>query len=247
MNIKMGCPKITIITVVRNGEKTLEQTMLSVLRQTYGNIEYIVIDGASTDGTLDIIKSYDEQVKSGAFPNVTFRWMSEPDSGLYDAMNKGIDMATGEWILFLGADDLLLEMNRYIHRLVDVNSVYYGWVIVLPTNKRYGRKYSKYTLSVKNIPHQAIFYPSEILKRRKYITYYSVLSDYELNIYLFQKKVKFVYVDVAIAYFSLGGYSTLIRDFNFEQNFGKLVMSLGTFPYVYSFIRRHISNLIAKK
>ena len=101
----MTCDKITVITVVRNGEKTLEQTMLSVLNQTYANVEYIVVDGASTDGTLGIIKRYDEQIKSGAFPNISFRWMSEPDAGVYDAMNRGIDLATGAWISFMNSGD----------------------------------------------------------------------------------------------------------------------------------------------
>jgi glycosyltransferase involved in cell wall biosynthesis len=86
-------PLIAVITVVRNGEKTLEQTILSAINQTYTNVEYIVVDGASTDGTLDIIRKYDDRIGY---------WVSEPDEGIYDAMNKGIDLATGEWINFRG-------------------------------------------------------------------------------------------------------------------------------------------------
>ena len=85
----MDAPIISVITVCYNVASTIEKTMLSVLNQTYKNLEYIIIDGNSTDGTVDIIKKYAERL--------TF-WISEPDKGIYDAMNKGIKLATGKWI-----------------------------------------------------------------------------------------------------------------------------------------------------
>jgi glycosyltransferase involved in cell wall biosynthesis len=89
-------PLITIITVVFNGEKYLEQTIQSVINQTYKNIEYLIIDGGSTDGTLDIIRQYEKHISY---------WVSEPDKGLYDAMNKGIGLAKGELIGMINSDD----------------------------------------------------------------------------------------------------------------------------------------------
>lgn len=89
-------PLISIITVVYNGERYLEQTIESVIHQTYTNIEYIIIDGGSTDGTLNIIKNYEAHIT---------RWVSEPDKGLYDAMNKGIRMANGVLIGMINSDD----------------------------------------------------------------------------------------------------------------------------------------------
>ena len=93
--------KITFITVCYNAIDTLEKTILSIINQTYPNIEYIIIDGASTDGTVDIIKKYEHKLSY---------WISEPDKGIYDAMNKGLKRATGDYINFMNADDILLHI-----------------------------------------------------------------------------------------------------------------------------------------
>lgn len=100
-------PLISIITVVYNGEKYLEETIRSVINQTYDNIEYIIIDGGSTDGTLDIIKKYEDKIDY---------WVSENDKGIYDAWNKALRVAKGEWISFVGADDFLYPdaIQKYV-------------------------------------------------------------------------------------------------------------------------------------
>ena len=92
--------KISIITVVRDGEATINDTIDSVLNQTHKDLEYIVVDGASTDGTTDILRSYGNKID---------KFISEQDMGLYDAMNKGIGLATGEIIGFLHSDDLYVD------------------------------------------------------------------------------------------------------------------------------------------
>lgn len=89
-------PKITVVTVCFNAAETIEKTILSVVGQTYDNIEYLIIDGGSKDDTLEIIKKYENNIS---------KWISEPDKGIYDAMNKAIKMATGEWINFMNAGD----------------------------------------------------------------------------------------------------------------------------------------------
>ena len=96
-------PLISIITVVFNGERYLEDTILSVINQTYDNVEYIVIDGGSTDSTLDVIKKYEDGIDY---------WVSEKDTGIYDAMNKGIDLVTGDWVNFVNSSDTL-NRNGY--------------------------------------------------------------------------------------------------------------------------------------
>ncbi|MDC0481628.1 glycosyltransferase [Candidatus Pelagibacter sp.] len=91
-------PLISVITVVLNGERYLEEAILSVIKQTHKNVEYIIIDGGSTDGTLDIIRKYDDRIDF---------WISEKDNGLYNAMNKGINLSNGDFIGFVGSDDFL--------------------------------------------------------------------------------------------------------------------------------------------
>jgi glycosyltransferase involved in cell wall biosynthesis len=90
--MKQGGPVLSVITVVYNNVDHIERTMLSVLDQTYAHIEYIVIDGASTDGTLPLIEKYKDRLA---------KFVSEPDKGIYDAMNKGLAAATGDYVLFM--------------------------------------------------------------------------------------------------------------------------------------------------
>lgn len=114
-------PQISIITVVYNARDILEGTILSVLNQTYTNIQYILVDGLSTDGTLEIIRKYESQIA---------KWTSNKDKGIYDAMNKGLEMASGDYILFLNAGDKLKEPQT-ISRIFEENpsaDIYYGRV-----------------------------------------------------------------------------------------------------------------------
>ena len=93
-------PRISIITSVYNGEKYLEDCIRSITGQSYGDVEYIIIDGGSTDGTTGIIRQYQDKLHY---------WVSEKDSGIYAAWNKGLARATGEWIAFVGSDDILWD------------------------------------------------------------------------------------------------------------------------------------------
>ena len=113
---------ISIVTVSYNAVLTIEQTILSVINQTYPNVEYIIIDGGSTDGTVDIIKKYEDKIAY---------WVSEPDKGIYDAMNKGVVVATGEWINFMNAGDIFTDgdvIDKLFHQNIIINRV--GFVFV---------------------------------------------------------------------------------------------------------------------
>jgi len=107
-----GLPLITVITAVFNAAPTIEKCIRSVITQSYDNLEYLIIDGGSTDGTLEIIRQYEEAIDY---------WVSEPDEGIYDAWNKGVRLATGDWLAFLGADDSYLPgaIDAYAAAIVD--------------------------------------------------------------------------------------------------------------------------------
>ena len=93
---------ISVVTVSYNAVSTIEQTILSVINQTYPHIEYIIIDGGSTDGTVDVIKKYADKI--------TY-WVSEPDKGIYDAMNKGLRRVRGDWCVFMNSGDILYNLS----------------------------------------------------------------------------------------------------------------------------------------
>ena len=109
MNIQNGSPLVSIIIAVYNGADTLEACLKSVIEQTYINKELIIIDGGSVDATVDLIRAYEK--------HITY-WVSEPDRGIYDAWNKGLERSSGEWICFLGSDDSLATCNT-LERMVD--------------------------------------------------------------------------------------------------------------------------------
>lgn len=124
---------ISIITVCLNAVNTIETTINSVLSQSYPNMEYIIIDGLSTDGTLDIINKYRKKI------NHIF---TEKDNGIYEAMNKGIALANGDFLYFLGADDVLNKdvIKNVIQYLYSNDKIiYYGQVVLKPQNKLYGK------------------------------------------------------------------------------------------------------------
>ena len=196
-------PLITVVTVVRNGEKTLEQTILSVINQTYRNIEYIIIDGASTDGTLDIIKKYGDKVDY---------WVSEKDKGIYDAMNKGISLATGDFIALLNSDDWY-ESNAceiIVNKINEVVAdVYYGMMRVIDEkgSPLYVYGFTEQSLFKNMIAHPTCFIKNSIYKLYQYDTKYKSSGDYDFMIRLKQNNCNFFFIECIFVNFRLGGMS----------------------------------------
>ena len=119
----MGHVKISVVTAAYNAAKTIEQTISSVVNQDYPYIEYVIVDGSSTDGTVSIIEKYAS--------SYNIKWVSEPDRGLYDALNKGVQMATGDYIEIIGADDALVSadiISRVVHEMNTDTDVFAGQV-----------------------------------------------------------------------------------------------------------------------
>ncbi len=224
--------KISVVTVCYNSVGTIEETMLSVLNQTYPDVEYIIIDGGSTDGTVDIIKKYADRLAY---------WISETDNGIYDAMNKGIAVASGDYIYFIGSDDTLLDNNVFssVYQFYEntCSDVIYGDVILQPSGQLYSGIFSKWKLIRKNICHQAIFYPLSLLRRYPYGLKYRAYSDYYENLLLWSKNVKFKYIPVTIANFSVGGFS-INGDSEFMKNRRRLILNFfGIIGYIYYLLR----------
>jgi glycosyltransferase involved in cell wall biosynthesis len=197
-------PLISIITVVYNGASTLEQTMLSVINQTYKNIEYIIIDGGSTDGTVDIIKKYEKHLAY---------WVSEPDKGIYDAMNKGIRKATGELIGIINSDDWyeLDAVEKIVSYYSDSHTIIYGLLRYYYSNGEY------YISTVSSgmidygymLPHPTCFVPIKLYKNiGMFDIKYKSCADLDFIFKMKLNGVKFILVEKIIANFRTGGYST---------------------------------------
>lgn len=228
--------KISIVTVTYNAVTTLEKTILSVLNQTYKNIEYIIIDGSSTDGTVNIIKKYTNRL---AF------WISEPDKGIYDAMNKSLKIATGDFLIFMGADDYFVNNNvieNVVSKIHDKNIVYYGDVLFRQINLKYKGEFNKYKLALNNICHQSIFYPQRIYTKYNYETKYRLCADYVYNIKLWSK-YKFRYLNELITNYDMTGVSSTNIDKELYKDKPLLIVkNLGIVAlliiYLYSFYKK---------
>lgn len=195
-------PLITIITVVRNGGATLAATLGSVAAQSLPGVEYVVVDGQSTDRTLDILEQHRDTVTT---------LVSEADKGIYDAMNKGLGLARGRWVLFLGADDTLIApdiLARVAPHLKDTQRIYYGDVVLRSSGRRYCGPMSTYRLMQQNICHQAIFYPAAIYRHKAYDLEAGLLADYKYNLELWGGPHAFEYLDLAIVNFEDRGASS---------------------------------------
>ena len=201
-------PLVSIITVVYNGEKYLEQTIQSVINQSYKNIEYLIIDGGSTDGTLDIIKKYEN--------NISY-WISEPDRGLYDAMNKGIKLAKGELIGMINSDDWYEEdavetmVKAYLNN--PQKTIFHADRYDI--DEEGNRKIRKFNHSVFKFKYYGMTYnhPSMFITPKEYnLHLYNIhlrsLSDYQFVLEaLLRDKNTLHYINKAIVNYRLDGIS----------------------------------------
>ena len=212
-----AAPLVSVITVVLNGAGTLERTLRSVLDQGFEDLDYVIIDGGSTDGSLDIIRKYESRIGY---------WRSEPDNGLYDAMNKGVRAARGRWILFLGADDeLVAKLADIAPLLVDEQTVYYGDVYMPRQRLTYDGAFSAYKIMFKNICQQAIFYPRRVFESRHFDTRYRLWADHAFNIACYgDKRFRFRYIEKLVClYNDYTGMSAHTEDAQFKADRESLI------------------------
>ncbi len=172
----MTHPKISIITVTFNAEATIRDTLQSVVGQQYDSKEIIVIDGLSTDGTMDVIRESGNRVAV---------CLSEPDEGIPDALNKGVARATGDWLFFLSSDDVFCDehvLERVAGQLAGRTGLVYGDVVLKSSGRRYDGAYDPEKLVRQNICHQAQYFHRSIFDRvGLYNVRYKYLSDWDLS------------------------------------------------------------------
>lgn len=191
----------------------LQAALDSIYAQTYPNIEIVVMDGLSTDGTVDILKANDEKIAL---------WLSEKDGGIYEAMNKALDYITGDWVYFLGADDILFsDFSKLAFELKDTSSIYYGNVLL--RNIKYRGPVTAYMHAKGTICHQAMIYPKHVFDKYRFNTKYRLSADHELNMRCWKDpNLHFKYFDLIIANFNHTGASSAV-DLVFDRDKANLI------------------------
>ena len=239
-------PKISIVTVTYNAVETLEKTIESVINQTYSNKEYIIVDGNSTDGTIDIIKKFNNHISI---------WISEKDKGIYDAMNKAASLATGDWIIFINSGDSFYK-NDILQNIFESNDwhetskydVIYG-------NTRIFDIHGSFIILGRNIRlmkikmpfcHQSCIMRTKILRSNPFDLKYKISADYNLFYHLYLKKFKFKYINKTISNYNNEGYSQknelkMYKE-NYQINNQKIIYS---YIYIKTFIRKLFSKKIS--
>ena len=200
-------PLVTVVTVVYNGEKHLEEAIRSVIGQDHENVEYIIVDGGSTDGSLDIIRHYEDRIDF---------WVSGPDAGIYDAMNKGIALASGELIGLLNADDryeqgaIRAVVGAFLNARRDDNVAIAGkWnllfdemdmVITASPSLRFWMGMP--------ISHQAMFIPKKVYETvGAYDVAYRFAADLDMVVRLYLRGIRFIFLDQLLVSFRTSGAS----------------------------------------
>ncbi len=221
-------PKLSVITIVYNNVRDIERTMLSVLNQTYPSMEYLVIDGGSNDGTLDILKKYEGRLG---------KLISEKDKGIYDAMNKGLAMATGDYVLFMNSGDEIYEPDTVEKVFTETDAdIYYGETEMYDENwKSLGQRRHRAPESFTwkdfrygmSISHQAIYIRRSLAE--PYDPQYKLSADIDWIIKAAKKAKKIINTRMYVAKYLVGGMSkakhreSLIERFHiFSKHYGLL-------------------------
>jgi glycosyltransferase involved in cell wall biosynthesis len=227
-------PQVTVITAVYNGGSSIERTIASVTGQHFASFEYIVIDGGSGDGTVELLRRHEESIEY---------WVSEPDNGIYDALNKGITHARGEWLYFLGSDDALAGagvLASVFSRRRD-SQMLYGDVLYGDSGAIYGGSFTKRMLTRRNICQQGIFYRADLFRQLgPFDVKYPLLSDWVFNMRVFSLKgSRPAHLDMVIAEYALAGASNRSEDHLFARDRLRLIRKyMGISCYIYALASR---------
>lgn len=234
----MNKPFISVIIPTFNSETTFSKCLESLLVQTFKNFEILHIDGNSTDATLSISEQY--KIKFENYISI-----SEKDKGVYDAMNKGVGLAKGQWLYFLGSDDTIVNKNVFAEIVDELKAdnqleVLYGNVNSHFHNRIYDGEFTFSRLIRVNICHQAIFIKKSVfLKIGMFNLKYVIAADWDHNIkWFFNKNIKYKYTPITVANFADGGLSTSEYDHNFLNDVNFKFLKVGYNQLNYLELRR---------
>ena len=227
---------ITIVTVSFNDATNLKKTIENVTLQDYKNLEYIVIDGGSKDNSVEIIKNYKYKIDF---------WISEPDRGIYDAMNKSLNYAHGSWILFMNAGDTFVSNNTlsqvFAHDIKDDVCVIYGDnYLVYPFGKSVNRASSNLDFS-RHLPfnHQSSMVRTSVIKKYLFNTDYKILADMDMFYRIFKDGLGFMHVDVFICNYLMDGFSSTNGMLFFKER-EKLLGTYGSLGYYIRHVKQYV-------
>lgn len=241
--------KISIITVCYNSETTIQDTLESVLSQTYDNYEYLIIDGKSTDLTLNIIKEYEKKFDG------KLKFISEKDKGLYDAMNKGVKMASGDIIGIINSDDILAHKNvfkKVIENIKDNDGVYSNLLMLDENLEKPYRLFKSKNISKKfgwHPPHPTLYLKKEVYEKYGYFDLdYRIAADLDFMLRIINNDTKLKYINDYFVYMRSGGASTNgLKGYykNFKESYDVLKKNNVKFPFITN-IKRTLNVYIQK-
>lgn len=207
----MKNPLITIVTVCYNVAHELPATMESVINQTYDNIEYIIIDGGSSDNSVEVIKKHE---KIALEKGIVFKWISEKDKGIYDAMNKGIALAAGEWINFMNAGDYFYDkkvLELFNKVATTETDIVYGDATIKYDNANFRKKQiGEFKSFFKGIPfcHQSVFTKAKLMKEYKFDLKYWIAADFDFFYKMYKlKNIVFKFIPIMVSVYDANGIS----------------------------------------
>lgn len=234
----MTTPVLSIITVCFQAKDEVRATMENVRKQTWKQFEYLVIDGKSADGTVELLA---QSVSDFADSGIPFRYVSEPDHGIYDAMNKGVRMARGQWLLFLNAGDLLADehvLEQIFEKPANAQIIYGDTLCIYQGNTRlYPALPLDHLTYEMAFCHQSAFIRRDLLVEHPYDISYKVCADHQFFLSMYLLKKTFAYYAFPVSIYEIAGYSDKNKMLSHKEKY-RMQQELGVFHFSADWLMR---------
>lgn len=244
-------PIVSVITITFNADRFLTKTIESIINQTNKEFEYLIVDGKSTDGTMDIVRDFESRLLEGEFgiSREQFRWISEPDKGLYDAMNKAMNLAKGDFVWFINSGDKIYSTDtlQKVVNAIDQNpeaDVVYGQTVIIGENDEVlGERHriAPTKLNKKSLLDGLVVCHQSVIVRRsiapQYDLGYKLTADYDWMCRVLDVSRKNVYIDGYLSRFQTAGLSSQRRKQSLKERFVIMKRHFGLLPTLWSHLR----------